>query len=197
MVSVVECVGAREFALPDVAHVIAVWLQFVAPCVCGLVEAAASGVFPLGLGRQTCFRPIAVRDSVGPGDVCDWVVDAAIDVGIRAVRMPPIRAVDPPPPFGTLYDLRYLPFDFRGDEVFEDERPAETLGIRYVPGCGDEGVELGDGYEIWRDGEFVNGDIAYRAFAIGGEPAVIGAHLKFAAGQPHRCSVARPLGRRK
>ena len=54
--SAVFCAGKR--ALPDVAAVPAAGRQLVAPGEARLVEAAAGGVLPLGLGRQALARPM-------------------------------------------------------------------------------------------------------------------------------------------
>ena len=100
-----EAVGlgvvAREVALEGVA---APWLsrlgihRLVAPDVALLGEAAARGVLPLGLGRQTLARPLAVRDGVVVGDLRDGEVVLALDRALRSLRVTPAGARRPRPP---------------------------------------------------------------------------------------------------
>lgn len=87
-----------EIALPDVAEMLAVGGEIVAPGVEFLFETAAGGEFPFGLGEEAFAGPGDIGGSVIPGDVDDGVVRAKVDVGIWAFRVVPIGVVDAAPP---------------------------------------------------------------------------------------------------
>ena len=85
-------------ALPDVHAVLAARLELVAPGEELPLEAAAGGVLPLRLGRQALAGPRAVRLSVVPGDVYDGMVDAAVEIRLRAFRTSPVSLLHLAPP---------------------------------------------------------------------------------------------------
>ena len=92
-------VAAGERALEDVHQVLPVRLELVAPrehrCRASPPRAAYS--HSASVGRRVPVHA-AVRRGVVPRDVDDRVVVAPVEIGLRAVRMAPVGAVDLAPP---------------------------------------------------------------------------------------------------
>jgi hypothetical protein len=109
-VPVVQRVLGGEGALPDVAEVLAVGGELVAPGIAGLVEPAAGGALPLSLGRQASAGPGAERYRVRPRDVHDRVVLPPGEVRLRALRPVPVGAVHATPPRRRRGPLTHLPY---------------------------------------------------------------------------------------
>ena len=114
MPAILKCVRVRKLALPDVAHVLTIGFQLVAPCEPRLIQPATGRVFPLRLRRHSSPDPIAIRHRIGPRDMRHRVISAIIDTRTRPLRHPPIRAVDSPPPLRTLHHLRNMSLDLNG-----------------------------------------------------------------------------------
>ena len=142
MPAILKCVRVRKLALPDVAHVLTIGFQLVAPCEPRLIQPATGRVFPLRLRRHSSPDPIAIRHRIGPRDMRHRVISAIIDTRTRPLWHPPIRAVDSPPPLRTLHHLRDLSLDLNRHEILEHERPVESLGIRHMPRRSHKRVEL-------------------------------------------------------
>src|SRR5260370_17118990 len=58
-VTVAGKILARKFALPNVGHITAIWLELIAACKFSLIKTAACGILPLGFGRQLLAGPDA------------------------------------------------------------------------------------------------------------------------------------------
>jgi hypothetical protein len=172
-----------EVALPDVAEVLAVGGEVVAPGVELLFEAAAGGEFPFGFGEEALAGPGGIGGSVIPGDVDYGVVGAGVDVCIGAFGVAPIGVIDAAPPGdagdGLVDEAGEV---FGGDVALEDEGPGEAFGFGGVAGGADEFGELGVGDGVAVDVEGVDVDLANGAFAVLGEAFVgVGAHEEGAA----------------
>jgi len=66
------------------------------------VEAAARGVLPLGFRREPGAAPLAECLRVAPRDVDHRMAGAAGEVGVGALRVPPVGAMDLAPPRSVL-----------------------------------------------------------------------------------------------
>lgn len=81
--SVMETIGGRVFfgeqSLPDVGLPLTVREEFCAPGVGLLIEAAASGVFPFGLGGKLFSGPLGISECVLPADMDDGMIFAIFD----------------------------------------------------------------------------------------------------------------------
>jgi hypothetical protein len=152
-------VDARELALPDVAEVLAVRGKIIAPGIELLLEAAASGVLPLGLGREGFPCPFGVSGGIVPGDVDDGVIGAVVDVGAGTFGVLPGGAGDLTPPrcggngvFDEFFET--IGWDVRP----EDKGPLIDLGLGAVVGGGDESGEVAVGDRVGINGEGGEGD---------------------------------------
>ena len=124
-------VDAGELALPDVAEVLAIGRQFVAPWI----EASARGHrerhTPTGLRWEEIGRPIGVGCGVVPGDVDYGMVGTVVDVGAWAFGVQPGCSGNLAPP-GSGGDGVFDEFvEALGRDVGpEDEGPSESARIR-------------------------------------------------------------------
>lgn len=100
-------VRLRKLTLPNVAHMLSVWRQFVSPGKLPPLQSAPGGVFPFRFCRQPLACPVAIGHRVIPGYVNHWMVHSIRDVGVRPVWMPPICSVHAPPPRSILNDLAH------------------------------------------------------------------------------------------
>src|SRR5918994_1602543 len=177
-------VVCRELALPDVATVRAARYELVTPRVALLHAAAAGGELPFGLGRQAGAGPFTKGHRIVPGDVDDRVLAALVCRRARPFRGVPAGAADGQPPRCRACRPCYLHRAVARDELVEDERPAEALGLGDIPGGADEGGEalVADGMAVEMVG--ADRDLAHGSFAVGREATgVVGAHQERAAVQ--------------
>ncbi len=162
-----------ELALPDVAAVLAVGSQRVAPRVAPALESAPGRALPLGLRRQPHAGPGAVGDGVVPRDVDHGVVGPLVHPAAGAFGLAPRRAVHLAPPRGDRHGAVGLRV---GQEVLEDEGPAEALGLGHVASRGDELREVGVGDGVLVDGVLGKAHRAHGALAVGREALAVRAH---------------------
>src|SRR5258708_3995247 len=87
-----------EGALPDVAAMLPVGDEFVAPGVAPAFEPAAGAALPLRFGRQPLPGPTGVGLGVPPGDVNDGMVPVSPARSLRPLGPPPVPSRDLPPP---------------------------------------------------------------------------------------------------
>src|SRR4029077_4929484 len=149
-----------------------------------LLEAAAGGHLPLGLVREAAAGPGAAGFRVVPGNVDDRVVEAALEVGMRALGVGPVGAEDLAPP-GRAGDPPGR-FEIVREKAGEDEAPARPLGLGAVAGGRRElgPAAVGDGGLVDPEGRQV--DLADRALAVLGEAVgVLGPHQEAAAEADH------------
>jgi len=183
-VAVVQRVVAGELALPDVAAMPAARSQLVTPGEPCLLQPAAGGVLPLGLGRQPDARPGAVGQRVGEGDMHDRVVHSVLDRGVPAFGMAPVGPEHLAPP-GRL-GRASGGWEVLGQQPAEHERPAVALGLGHVPGRVDERGEARVGHRDRVDPEGAEGHPADRSLPVSWEAvAVLAAHEELAAIQQH------------
>src|SRR4051794_35101185 len=62
-------VDRRKLSLPNVAAMLIVRDQVVAPGIKRLLQTATGGELPFGLGWQPCAGPVAIRLGIAPGDM--------------------------------------------------------------------------------------------------------------------------------
>ena len=96
---------ARKFALPGVGHVSAARRELVAPGELGAVEAAARGEFPFGFGRQLLAGPLRVGERIAKRHMHDGMIVEPVDVALRPVGMPPVRALGEGPPLAEVAQI--------------------------------------------------------------------------------------------
>ena len=183
-----------ELTLPGVGQVPAIGREIVTPDIDRAVEAAASGEFPLRLGRQRLARPRRVGLRVGIRNVRDRVPVPAPDVAGRALGTPPARAGNVRPPLAEVAEIdrpggaaedqraRYQQAGVGIRVVGGAERP---LGDRPVTGRGHKPAEVGYRDRPGVHPEAVHGDPAHGALLrIEG----VRPHGELAAGDPgHAC----------
>ena len=166
-VAVLEGVVDGEAALPDVAVVRAV--EGVTPGVPLPRSAPAGGALPLGLRRQGPPRPAAVGLGVVPADVHHRMVVEALEVRPRAAGVPPVGAVDAPPPRRALGRTHHR-VRGSGDGELEHGREAEGLGLRAVSGVAHELREVGVRHRGRVDRVRSHGYLVHRPFTVGPLP---------------------------
>src|SRR5262249_25756619 len=165
-VSVFGRVYAREFSLPDIAQMAAAWRQVISPGVYLLLQAAASGVFPLRFGREALAGPAAILSRIVPGDVRHRVLLAPLDIRTGALGLLPVRAADLAPPCDTTDSVFH---QLARNVGMENERPVEFFGFGAVSGSPHEFRELAVRYRIGIHVERIERDFAHGAFAISRE----------------------------
>ena len=147
-------VDARELTLPDVAEVFAVRGKIIPPGIELLLEAAASGVLPLGLGGERFACPLGESGGIVPGDVDDGVIRAVVDVRARTFGVLPAGPGDLAPPRRGGNGVFDEFFETIGREVCpEDKGPLIDLGLGAVVGGGDESGEVAVGNRVGINGE--------------------------------------------
>ncbi|SDC93830.1 hypothetical protein SAMN05216270_10114 [Glycomyces harbinensis] len=194
----VRCgVAPGEVAAPDVGAELAVGLELVAPGVDRLLDAAAGGVLPFGLGGQAGARPGAVGQRVVPGDVGDGMLGEAVHIGSGTFGGPPGGALDRAPPRRGGHARRVLG-EGGVEKAVEHEGEAEGLGLGLVAGGPDEGGELRDGDGRGRDPERRQLDASDRPFGVlRSAEAVVGAHEEGAAGEVEESGIGDRAGGRR
>ena len=142
----------RELALPGVAHRLPVGRVVVSPGVLRAFEPAARRELPLGFRRQLLAGPLRVCLDVLPGHVHDGMLRHALEVAVRPLRTPPVRALHVRPPV-----VRIAQVHRAGGPTKDHRRGLEhlrlragivvgvrgTLGERDVVRGVDEATELG------------------------------------------------------
>ena len=103
--AVLVVVLVRKLALPGVRHVLAARRELVAPREFRAVEPAARGELPLGFGRQFLAGPLRVSLRIGEGHMHDRMIVERVDVALRPVRMPPVRAPGELPPLAPVAQI--------------------------------------------------------------------------------------------
>ena len=202
LVTVLAFIFVREISLPGIGAMLSAGRELVAPGEFGAVEAAARGELPLRFGRQVLARPFGVGERVRISDVHDRMIVQAVDVALRPVRMPPIRALQEPPPFAPIFQIDRM-IRRREHQRAGIEHVRQRAGIAFwigrnfgkgdVPGGADELLELPVGHRRAVDPEAVDGDaMDRRFFGI----MLIGSHAERAAGNPdhvRRRRLIRPV----
>ncbi len=164
--------------------------ELVAPRVASLLQAAAGGPLPLGLGREPAPRPLGVGDRLEPGHVHDRMVAQPVEVAVGPVGVTPVGSLDRPPPLGA--DHTPGGREVVGQETAEDERPALALGEGHRAGGVGEGGEVVVRHEPGGDGVGIDVHLADRTFAIRREPRVAGPHEERAGGQLDHVRLRAP-----
>jgi hypothetical protein len=169
--------------------VLAAGLELAAPGEVMPAQAAARSELPLGLGRQPRAAPGTERLSVVPRDVNDRMVAAATEVGLRALRMPPVGPLHLPPPRRIRNPAGLL--EVIGKQSAENERPPVALGVGHVPRRFGEGREAIGRNRVRVDLEWGQPNRVHRPFTVA-RVAVQGirAHQEAAAFERHHCAQA-------
>src|SRR5690606_30833685 len=95
--AVFERVLAGESSLPDVGAPSALVDLGVAPRILRRVQAAPGRVLPVRLAGKAPARPVAVGLGVVPAGVADGVIPEAVQVGVPATGVRPVRASNSQP----------------------------------------------------------------------------------------------------
>ena len=153
--------------VPDVAAMLAIGLELVAPGQRCLLHSSASRELPLRLGREPASRPRAVGHGVVVRHLDDGMVLAPGDRRSRSLGMTPVGAADLAPPTGA----RQTVLNCRAPEIarqatLEDEGPAQPLAVGLVVRSVDEGSEVGVGDGAGVDAKRVDEDLAHRGLAV-------------------------------
>src|SRR5690606_27123633 len=85
--------------IPIVGHALAIWHEFVAPYVGGLLQPAPGGIFPLRLGRQTLAGPLRIGFGVLVAHLHHRVVTLAFYAAARPLWLTPVCTRHITPPF--------------------------------------------------------------------------------------------------
>ena len=134
----------REHALPDIALPGAVHLRRIAPGIAHTFQPTARRLFPFRLGWQPFAGPGAKRQRVAMRHMHHRQPVAAGQVGVRPMRMPPIRPEHLPPPRRRRHCGGR--FEIIRQQAGEHERPAEAFRFRHIAGGGNKAGEarIGD-----------------------------------------------------
>ena len=198
LVPVGSGVPDRKFALPGVGEMPAARGELGTPGVRLPVQAAPGGVFPFGFGGQGLAGPGGVRADVVPGHVHHGVVEQPPESGRRPLRVPPVRARNPPPPLVGIAQVHRMR---RGDEHGRPghqrfgagarilRRVGLPLGHGDVSGAADERRELPVGHAVPVDPETVHHDLVRRRLL---RIVLVGAHPEPPAGDPRHVGCGRP-----
>ena len=183
-----------------------------------MLAPSPGGILPLSLGRQsanaTSFEavwcgvgPGTKGIGVGPRDVDDWMLLAAVRERVRArpIWMAPGRACHRDPPRRCLHGLRCRLIGLVCQLPLKDEGPAETLGLADKPGSFGKRRPLSIAHLGFAQPKARHVHMARRALTVcikGGwrDAAIVMAHDEFATFDPYElwrwtlCTVAA-LGR--
>ena len=153
--------------MPDVAAVFSVGAKFVAPGVEFLLQAAAGGVLPFGLGGEAFAAPVGEGCGILPGDVDDWMVSAVPEGCAGTFGLVPAGTRDFAPPWsGRDRVFDEIAESCGRNQSPEDEGPAEAFGFGSVSSGFDELLETIVCDRVAVDREGIESDGADWAFAV-------------------------------